>query len=90
MLSQKYFLILLSFAYFGVYCAPKSLSDDGSPIVTTKNGEILGKVATTLLDQRKFFSFQGIPYAKPPIGHLRFRVNITIKQMFYFSSISTL
>lgn len=74
MLSLKYLPILLSILCFGVNCAPKSVTSE-SPVVKTKSGELLGKVATTLLDQRKFYSFQGIPYAKPPVNQLRFRVS---------------
>lgn len=83
MLSFKYLLILLSVAYFGVNCAPKSVSNE-SPIVKTKSGELLGKVSTTLLDQRKFYSFQGIPYAKAPVGPLRFRVSKNVVLIFYY------
>lgn len=75
MLSFKYLLILLSVLCFGVNCAPKSVSSE-SPMVKTNSGELLGKVLTTLLDQRKFYSFRGIPYAQPPVGRLRFRVCI--------------
>lgn len=75
MLSCKYLLVLLSVAYFSVNAAPKSKFDE-SPTVKTKSGELLGKISTTFLDKRKFYAFQGIPYAKPPLGLLRFRVSI--------------
>lgn len=77
MLSLKLFLFFL----FGTittiaYSAPSStLADTNLPIVKTKNGDLRGTIATTLLDQRKFLSFRGIPYAKPPIGPFRFRVS---------------
>ncbi|CAH0550114.1 unnamed protein product [Brassicogethes aeneus] len=43
-----------------------------STIVTISDGQIKGKSAS---DERggTYFSFQGIPYAKPPVGNLRFR-----------------
>lgn len=85
LLLCKCLLILLSARNFGVVnCAPSAdtatataNADDSNGaaiIVKTKSGDLGGRIATTLLDQRKFFSFQGIPYAKPPIGPLRFRV----------------
>lgn len=77
MLQNKYLLIFLAIAHFSVNCAPKH-SFDELPIVKTKSGDIIGSISTTLLDQRKFFSFQGIPYAKPPIGPLRFRVSTLV------------
>lgn len=42
--------------------------------VRTDNGEIEGTVARSMFGKRNFYSFKGIPYAKPPIGDLRFKV----------------
>lgn len=49
-----------------------------SPIVTVENGVLEG---TTMQSRngREFFAFQGIPYAKPPLGNLRFQV----RQLFF-------
>lgn len=43
-------------------------------IVRVEQGELRGKEA---LDHYggTYYSFQGIPYAKPPVGKLRFKVN---------------
>lgn len=49
------------------------LADD-RPIVKTKNGLIRGTIKTSKNNQRPFAAFEGIPYAKPPIGDLRFEV----------------
>ncbi|KAF5299079.1 hypothetical protein FQR65_LT09437 [Abscondita terminalis] len=43
-----------------------------APIVTVKNGKLRGKIEKDY-DGGDYFSFQGIPYAKPPIGPLRFK-----------------
>ncbi|KPI96265.1 Esterase FE4 [Papilio xuthus] len=40
--------------------------------VTVEQGTLEGKVCTTYYGKR-FYSFEGIPYAKPPVGKLRFR-----------------
>ncbi|CAB3233611.1 unnamed protein product [Arctia plantaginis] len=43
-----------------------------APIVTVEQGQLQGRVGTSP-NGKTFFSFQGIPYAKPPIGPLRFK-----------------
>lgn len=51
------------------------LFDDDNPSVHTKYGEIQGQVKQVNFDgkQKTIRKFLGIPYAKPPIGNLRFR-----------------
>ena len=47
--------------------------DPGSvPLVSTKEGLVRGAVSASAAD-RPFCSFKGIPYARPPVGVLRFR-----------------
>lgn len=43
--------------------------------VQTKSGAIRGAQQTTLLKGVDYYAFKGIPYAKAPIGDLRFRVS---------------
>lgn len=43
-------------------------------VVNTERGRVRGCISTTLLDERPIVSFIGIPYAKPPVGKLRFEV----------------
>ncbi|XP_039752597.1 esterase E4-like isoform X1 [Pararge aegeria] len=43
-----------------------------SPITTVEQGQLQGKLVHSP-SGKAFYSFQGIPYAKPPIGSLRFR-----------------
>jgi hypothetical protein len=42
-------------------------------IVTVAQGKLRGREATTK-SGATYYSFQGIPYAKPPVGSLRFKV----------------
>lgn len=42
-------------------------------IVRVENGKLKGKTGTDLTG-KQYYAFQGIPYAKPPIGNLRFKV----------------
>lgn len=43
------------------------------PVITTKLGNIKGHYKTSY-DGKKFAAFEGIPFAAPPIGKLRFQV----------------
>lgn len=45
-----------------------------SPTIILPQGELVGQVLTNI-NGKEYFSFTGIPYAKPPIGELRFRVS---------------
>lgn len=49
------------------------MSDD-SLIVATPLGQLRGKIYETAR-AFKIYSFQGIPYGKPPINELRFKVS---------------
>lgn len=44
-----------------------------NPLVELPIGKISGSTQKTI-DGRQFYAFEGIPYAKPPIGDLRFEV----------------
>lgn len=43
-------------------------------VVRVKQGELRGVVEETDYSDQ-YLAFRGIPYAKPPIGPLRFKVN---------------
>ena len=54
-----------------------------SVVIQTTNGQIRGAEKTTRLG-RKHYAFLGIPYAKPPVGDLRFEVQHTIITAVHF------
>jgi carboxylesterase type B len=54
------------------------------PKVHIEQGELEGAVLTSR-NGRTFAAFQGIPYAEPPVGNLRFKVRFKI--CFTFSHI---
>ncbi|XP_045187891.2 neuroligin-4, Y-linked-like [Mercenaria mercenaria] len=51
------------------------VSIEGVPVAKTKYGLIKGQKVTVQFEEKKFkiVKFLGIPYAKPPVGDLRFR-----------------
>lgn len=67
--------IVLCILLIFVVATTSADDDDEHKIVETKNGQVRGIRKTTLLKNIPFYSFKGIPYAKPPIGELRFKVN---------------
>ena len=48
------------------------LPDGSPPVVKLKSGQIEGQLLFST-NGRVFSSFNGIPFAKPPVGKLRFR-----------------
>nr|AQY62713.1 carboxylesterase [Cnaphalocrocis medinalis] len=46
-----------------------------SPIVEVQGGKLKGEVNKTV-DNVEFLTFKGIPYAKPPVGELRFSIPV--------------
>ncbi|KAM8947591.1 fatty acyl-CoA hydrolase precursor, medium chain-like isoform 2-T2 [Pelodytes ibericus] len=46
--------------------------DEYRPLLATKYGKLLGTVTPVKGTERKVHTFLGIPFAKPPIGELRF------------------
>ncbi|XP_017013134.2 esterase B1-like [Drosophila takahashii] len=49
------------------------LSTGHTVILDTNYGRVQGLQRKTVYDEELYFAFEGIPYAKPPVGDLRFR-----------------
>lgn len=60
--------------------ANKEIRFQNTTHVRIKQGELVGTLES-LSTGDSFASFKGIPYAKPPIGNLRFRVNILLTHL---------
>lgn len=43
-------------------------------VINTNDGLVRGRRNVTVLKNIPYYSFKGIPYAKPPTGDLRFKV----------------
>jgi hypothetical protein len=56
------------------YFASKYIWPVPSPVVTIKDGKVQGLVSTSR-GGKEFYEYLGIPFAKPPVGNLRFEVN---------------
>lgn len=46
--------------------------------VDTALGSVKGLKATTNFNGKPYFSFKGVPYAKPPVGPNKFDVSISV------------
>ncbi|XP_031632819.1 esterase SG1-like [Contarinia nasturtii] len=53
---------------------------DSHKVVETNSGNVKGQLEKTLWLETPFYSFRGIPYAKAPIGKLRFKAPEPIKK----------
>ncbi|XP_044265430.1 juvenile hormone esterase-like [Tribolium madens] len=62
--------VIIIFLTFGLNAWSAFIMSE--PIVTIEQGQLRGKISTNI-DNKNFCSFQGIPYAKPPTGQLRFK-----------------
>lgn len=47
----------------------------GEKIIATNSGSVRGLRETSLWKKVDFHAFRGIPYAKPPVDELRFKVS---------------
>ena len=58
----------LSLFFFNVSLAEEDIETE---IISTFSGPVRGKVVSK--NNKEHYEFRGIPYAKPPIGQLRFK-----------------
>lgn len=76
---MKIHLVSLVAALVLLLCVAVSHSaapNESDPIVYTRSGAIRGCQRMTLFNRKPYNSFEGIPYAKAPIGELRFKVDV--------------
>ncbi|KAH8264049.1 hypothetical protein KR038_001812, partial [Drosophila bunnanda] len=49
------------------------LGSKQTKVICTRDGQVRGLRRRTLYDEEFYYAFEGIPFAKPPVGELRFR-----------------
>ena len=59
------------------------MSDSNFVVAETENGQVKGIKKLSCLEE-EYLSFQGIPFAKPPVGKLRFKVSKFIRRVNFF------
>lgn len=64
------------------YCFTVSFGADVAPKVETPNGVVVGHYRKSY-NGRVYSAFEGIPYAKKPVGELRFQVGVAYT--FFYS-----
>ncbi|KRT80422.1 hydrolase [Oryctes borbonicus] len=65
----KIFLLICSVLNIGAFA---EVNDTQLPLVVTRYGSVLGSLMTSR-NGSLFSAFRGIPFAKPPVGELRFK-----------------
>lgn len=84
-MSRYVIIHLLNFIFHFIFIFNfTSVLAENYRIVETKYGKIRGIRNETLFQKIGFYSFRGIPYAKAPIGELRFKVCATSFAWEYF------
>lgn len=80
MLLPTLLLTLLMVVVGGVSAA--SSESQMAPLVETREGVISGVVEESVKGTSTFYAYYSVPYAKPPVGNLRFKVT----SFFFFHS----
>lgn len=73
--------VLLPITCFIVICGTSS---DDVYVINTNGSKIIGRKLNTIFEDKPFAAFWKIPYAVPPIGKLRFKVNNLFHILFTF------
>lgn len=69
-------LVRLLIALVCLGLAVRASLDEAAPKVKTPLGRLKGYYKVSQ-NGRKYEAYEGVPYAMPPVGKLRFKVNIT-------------
>lgn len=78
--------VALTWLFLHSVFVDKSCSQDmeGGTVVQVSQGKLMGLKLKSVYQRTPYYSFQGIPFAEPPVGELRFMVG---RQIFTVVSI---
>lgn len=77
LLARKNILVALNLRFL-------STSAMAEPVIETEQGKLKGQV-TINCNGFSYFTFMGIPYAKPPVGEYRFSVSCVTLSIYLCS-----
>lgn len=63
-------------------CGNRNTAPSATKSVETSDGTVIGRLEETIRLKKPFYAFRGIPYAKPPTGERRFKVNLKVLLVF--------
>lgn len=75
------------FFVVGQFVVVFSDKDYVEPSLVINQGRLVGRSSSTVGAGKPFHSFQGIPYAEPPVGDLRFMVRTYWIFFSYFKTV---
>lgn len=67
------------------FCKVTNITDFVPEVNIDKLGKVRGRVTMSHWTKRLIYSFQGIPYAIPPVGKMRFQVSTKLLYLGPFS-----
>lgn len=83
-----FFNSFVLFFFIELLCSETSEASKNSPVVEIQSGKIRGTIETGVTGE-KYLAYKGIPYAKPPLGDLRFEVSNSCSHHFLIEVIYT-
>lgn len=72
-------LFKTSFIYLQIVLLLEENANRVYKTIETDNGAVRGLTNETMLHRKPYLSFRGIPFAKPPIGELRFKAPVPVE-----------
>lgn len=82
-------LVVVVVILISIYVSDFATTDfDAYKVIETKDGAVRGQLKATNFNGKPYYAFQGIPYAKSPVGELRFKVSDSNRTSFAVITVS--